>query len=176
MASSSLHYLILWWSLKIQLTILVGPEGYLIRAFGFHFPGTRIYLFGGTSKYTGPPIGFTEEQQNNMQDTDEPYKLIDHNDLYVLDLRPSLRTLSMLTVMKSIEEVTEESASPSSSPSASTSTSASERTAVAVTRSYKIDMEKLLVVWEELPGEVRQEMRFMIENNTISRQLPLKLG
>ena len=111
-----------------------------------------------------------------MQDTDEPYKLIDHNDLYVLDLRPSLRTLSMLTVMKSIEEVTEGSASPSSSPSASTSTSASERTAVAVTRSYKIDMEKLLVVWEELPGEVRQEMRFMIENNTISRQLPLKLG
>ena len=131
------------------------------------FPGTRIYLFGGTSKYTGPPIGFTEEQQNNMQDTDEPYKLIDHNDLYVLDLRPSLRTLSMLAVMKSIEEETEESESSSSS---------SSEEKVAVTRSYKIDMDKLLVVWEELPGEVRQEMRFMIENNTISRQLPLKLG
>ena len=107
-----------------------------------------------------------------MQDTDEPYKLIDHNDLYVLDLRPSLRTLSMLAVMKSIEEETEES---SDSPS-SASSSAEEKVAVAQTRSYKIDMEKLLVVWEELPGEVRQEMRFMIENNTISRQLPLKLG
>ena len=100
-----------------------------------------------------------------MQDTDEPYKLIDHNDLYVLDLRPSLRTLSMLAVMKSIEEETEESESSSSSEEK-----------VAVTRSFKIDMDKLLVVWEELPGEVRQEMRFMIENNTISRQLPLKLG
>ena len=138
------------------------------------FPGTRIYLFGGTSKYTGPPIGFTEEQQNNMQDTDEPYKLIDHNDLYVLDLRPSLRTLSMLAVMKSIEEETEEISEPSSA--SSSSSSAEEKVAVAQTRSYKIDMEKLLVVWEELPGEVRQEMRFMIENNTISRQLPLKLG
>ena len=131
-------------------------------------PGTRIYLFGGTSKYTGPPIGFTEEQQNNMQDTDEPYKLIDHNDLYVLDLRPSLKTLSMLAVMKSIEE--ENTQESDSAPSSS------EMGAVAVTRSYKIDMAKLLVVWEELPGEVRQEMRSMIENNTISRQLPLKLG
>ena len=107
-----------------------------------------------------------------MQDTDEPYKLIDHNDLYVLDLRPSLRTLSMLAVMKSIEEETEEISEPSSA----SSSSAEEKVAVAQTRSYKIDMEKLLVVWEELPGEVRQEMRFMIENNTISRQLPLKLG
>ena len=132
-------------------------------------PGTRIYLFGGTSKYTGPPIGFTEEQQNNMQDTDEPYKLIDHNDLYVLDLRPSLRTLSMLAVMKSIEEENTAEGDPAPSTSA-------EKRAVAVTRSYKIDMAKLLVVWEELPGEVRQEMRSMIENNTISRQLPLKLG
>jgi len=131
--------------------------------------GTRIYLFGGTSKYTGPPIGFTEEQQNNMQDTDEPYKLIDHNDLYVLDLRPSLRTLSMLAVMKSIEEENTAEGGPAPSTSA-------DKRAVAVTRSYKIDMAKLLVVWEELPGEVRQEMRSMIENNTISRQLPLKLG
>ena len=119
-------------------------------------PGTRIYLFGGTSKYTGPPIGFTEEQQNNMQETDEPYKLIDHNDLYVLDLRPSLRTLSMLAVMKSIEE--ENTAESHSDPS-----SAVEKRAVAVTRSYKIDMAKLLVVLEELPGELRQEMRSMID-------------
>ena len=109
-----------------------------------------------------------------MQDTDEPYKLIDHNDLYVLDLRPSLRTLSMLAVMKSIEEETD--LKEESEPSSSASSSAAEKVAVAVTRSYKIDMAKLLVVWEELPGEVRQEMRFMIENNTISRQLPLKLG
>ena len=100
-----------------------------------------------------------------MQDTDEPYKLIDHNDLYVLDLRPSLRTLSMLAVMKSIEE---ESDGATASPS--NSSSSPERVASAVTTSYKIDMSKLLVVWEELPGEVRQEMRFMIENNTISRQ------
>ena len=100
-----------------------------------------------------------------MQDTDEPYKLIDHNDLYVLDLRPSLRTLSMLAVMKSIEEE-----SDGATASASNSSSSPERVASAVTTSYKIDMSKLLVVWEELPGEVRQEMRFMIENNTISRQ------
>ena len=95
--------------------------------------------------------------------------LFGETSLYVLELRPSLRTLSMLAVMKSIEEENTAEGGPAPSTSA-------DKRAVAVTRSYKIDMAKLLVVWEELPGEVRQEMRSMIENNTISRQLPLKLG
>jgi len=72
-------------------------------------PGTRrrqamcrvrdqILLFGGTSPYHGPPILFTEAQQMLMPEHEPSHKLIDHNDLYVLDLKPSLRTLCLLAI------------------------------------------------------------------------------
>ena len=63
-----------------------GPEGQW---------SCRVMLFGGTSPYHGPPLYFTEEQKALMPDHDSnaTSRLIDHNDLYVLDLNPSLKTL-----------------------------------------------------------------------------------
>ncbi len=58
--------------------------------------GSRIVLFGGTSPYYGPPLFFTEEQKALMPEHDNSTsRLIDHNDLYVLDLKPTLKTLCM---------------------------------------------------------------------------------
>lgn len=64
--------------------------------------GSKIFLFGGTSPYTGPPLYFTPEQLALLpqQEQDMSTKLMDHNDLYVLDLAPSLKTLCMLQVTK----------------------------------------------------------------------------
>ena len=64
--------------------------------------GHRLFLFGGTSPYDGPPIQFTVEQMQHLpQNNDNTLsKLIDHNDLYVLDLSPSLKTLCLLSVIK----------------------------------------------------------------------------
>lgn len=64
--------------------------------------GNRIFLFGGTSPYHGPPLFFTPEQLALLphQEEDQTSKLMDHNDLYVLDLAPSLKTLAMMMVTK----------------------------------------------------------------------------
>ncbi len=61
--------------------------------------GDRVVIFGGTSPYHGPPIIFTQQQQELMPEHD-PFsvKLVDHNDLYVLDLNPSLKTLCFQVV------------------------------------------------------------------------------
>ena len=56
--------------------------------------GSQIFLFGGTSPHEGPHVYFTQEQLQFMPDN-QPKNLIDHNDTYVLDLNPSLRTLCM---------------------------------------------------------------------------------
>lgn len=67
--------------------------------------GTKVYLFGGTSPYSGPPILYTQEQLDNMPEewrTGE-MKLIDHSDLHVLDLNPSLKTLAMVHILKCFE-------------------------------------------------------------------------
>jgi hypothetical protein len=58
----------------------------------------EIFLFGGTSPYDGPELYFSPDQQELMPD--QPNNLIDHNDLYVLDLSPSLRTLCIDVVIK----------------------------------------------------------------------------
>ena len=56
--------------------------------------GHQLFLFGGTSPHTGNlQIDYTPEQQSFMPDNPIPTNLIDHNDMYVLDLAPSLRTL-----------------------------------------------------------------------------------
>lgn len=54
--------------------------------------GRQLFLFGGTSPHYGLQIYFTPEQQSFMPDH-QPSNLIDHNDMYVLDLAPSLRSL-----------------------------------------------------------------------------------
>lgn len=66
-----------------------------------NFQGSKLFLFGGTSPYTGPPIQFTQEQLELMPDQDETMdKLMDHADMYVLDLNPSLKTLCLLKVIE----------------------------------------------------------------------------
>ncbi|XP_063906578.1 kelch domain-containing protein 3 isoform X2 [Zophobas morio] len=50
--------------------------------------GDRLFLFGGTS----PQIPYLREPQED--------KLIDHCDLYILDFKPTLRSLCILTVRK----------------------------------------------------------------------------
>jgi len=64
--------------------------------------GERLFLFGGTSPYHGPPLYFTPEQQLLLpaQEEDNSSKLMDHNDLFVLDLAPSLKTLTILTIIE----------------------------------------------------------------------------
>ena len=64
--------------------------------------GNRIFLFGGTSPYSGPPLYFTPEQLALLpqQEEDSTSKLMDHNDLFVLDLAPSLKTLAILAINK----------------------------------------------------------------------------
>jgi len=67
--------------------------------------GSKIFLFGGTSPYTGPPLYFTPEQLSFLpnpanQGENSSTKLMDHNDLFVLDLAPSLKTLCLIQVEK----------------------------------------------------------------------------
>ncbi|CAM1301864.1 KLHDC3 (predicted) [Pycnogonum litorale] len=52
--------------------------------------GSRLFLFGGTS----PDPRFVHSRG------DIPEELIDHDDLHVLDLQPSLKTLSLMSVIK----------------------------------------------------------------------------
>ena len=61
------------------------------------FQGNQIFLFGGTSPHNGPKIAFTVQQQQFMPD--QQNNLIDHNDVFVLDLKPSLRTLCLSFVI-----------------------------------------------------------------------------
>jgi len=60
--------------------------------------GSQIFLFGGTSPHNGPQIAFTPAQLNFMPDQQQN-NLIDHNDVFVLDLKPSLRTLCLVNVI-----------------------------------------------------------------------------
>ena len=63
--------------------------------------GSKIFLFGGTSPYQGPPIQYTPSQLGNIPETSEDTeKLVDHYDLFVLDLNPSLLTLAKVEVMQ----------------------------------------------------------------------------
>ena len=75
--------------------------------------GDRILLFGGTSTrpYYGPPHWFDPGQTGYFltpgqlafypkQEEDSSWKLMQHNDLFVLDLTPSLKTLALLSVIQ----------------------------------------------------------------------------
>lgn len=63
--------------------------------------GSKLFLFGGTSPYTGPPIYFTPAQLDLMPEQDETMdKLMDHADMFVLDLSPNLKTLCLLKVIE----------------------------------------------------------------------------
>jgi len=62
----------------------------------------KLFLFGGTSPYHGPPLYFTPEQLALLpqQEEDNSSKLMDHNDLFVLDMAPSLKTLTIVTIIQ----------------------------------------------------------------------------
>ena len=63
--------------------------------------GDKLFLFGGTSPYHGPPLYFTPEQLALLpqQEEDTTNKLMDHNDLFVLDMSPSLKTLTIMAII-----------------------------------------------------------------------------
>ena len=50
----------------------------------------------------GPPLYFTPEQLALLpqQEEDNSSKLMDHNDLFVLDMAPSLKTLTIVTIIQ----------------------------------------------------------------------------
>ncbi|XP_019875994.1 kelch domain-containing protein 3 [Aethina tumida] len=60
--------------------------------------GEQVFVFGGTS----PNPKRTEPDEPGMIDLDE--KLVDHSDMYVLDFKPTLKTLSMIAVKSSNQE------------------------------------------------------------------------
>ncbi|XP_071439603.1 kelch domain-containing protein 3 isoform X1 [Hetaerina americana] len=60
--------------------------------------GDRVFLFGGTSPYLGPQPQFTPDNEEMLMDGLDS-KLMDHNDLHVLDLVPTLRTLCLQVVL-----------------------------------------------------------------------------
>ena len=51
---------------------------------------------------SGPPLYFTPEQLALLpqQEEDNSSKLMDHNDLFVLDMAPSLKTLTIVTIIQ----------------------------------------------------------------------------
>ncbi|XP_017772194.1 PREDICTED: kelch domain-containing protein 3-like [Nicrophorus vespilloides] len=55
----------------------------------------RVFLFGGTS-----PIDGTEENTRNDYLYDSDRKLNDHSDMYVLDFKPTLKTLALIVTQK----------------------------------------------------------------------------
>merc|ERR1712107_664088 len=64
--------------------------------------GERLFLFGGTSPYTGPQLYFTPEQLSLLpqQEEDTSSQLMDHDDLHVLDMNPSLKTLTLVSIIQ----------------------------------------------------------------------------
>ncbi len=94
---------LLWTKLHPTSASRLSPEPCVRRRQAMCKVEDKIYLFGGTSPYDGPPIAFTPAQLNfNPQDQDANLgvRLIDHNDTFVLDLRPSLKTMCIGAVLK----------------------------------------------------------------------------
>ena len=58
--------------------------------------GSRLFLFGGSSPYeeTESLLEFMENEEEEAQ------QMYTHDDLHVLDLAPSLRTLAMMVVVR----------------------------------------------------------------------------
>ncbi|KAJ9595231.1 hypothetical protein L9F63_013468 [Diploptera punctata] len=60
--------------------------------------GDKVFLFGGTSPYSGQNLHSLEELDDNHGEGLDA-KLMDHNDLHILDFRPTLHTLCLLIVI-----------------------------------------------------------------------------
>ena len=60
---------------------------------------SQVFLFGGTGPQVGLKLHFTPEQIALMLPQGNHGQMIDHNDLFVLDLNPSLRTLCLHAVI-----------------------------------------------------------------------------
>ncbi|PSN31632.1 hypothetical protein C0J52_21540 [Blattella germanica] len=58
----------------------------------------KVFLFGGTSPYCGPQPFIPDVDDMHAEGLDA--KLMDHNDLHVLDFKPSLRTLCLMSVIQ----------------------------------------------------------------------------
>jgi len=66
---------------------------------------SKMFLFGGTSPHDGPPLYFTPDQlallpPHQEDEHSEHSSLMDHNDLHILDLNPSLKTLCILEIVR----------------------------------------------------------------------------
>ena len=90
----------LTWSWSSLVTMGNGPNARrrqaLVRV------GDKLFLFGGTSPYNGPPLYFTPEQLQllPLQEEDTSSKLMDHDDMYVLDMSPTLKTLTLMNIIQ----------------------------------------------------------------------------
>jgi len=81
------------------------------RRQAFCLVGSQIFVFGGTSPYHGPPIKFTDTQLQFMPEQmrdGEQLKLIDHSEMFVLDLSPSLKNLCIDALASRWRESTSE--------------------------------------------------------------------
>lgn len=59
---------------------------------------SRMFLFGGTSPHENFEDNIEDDELDEIAATDR--RLMDHNDLHVLDLSPSLKTLCLLRVLE----------------------------------------------------------------------------
>lgn len=64
--------------------------------------GDRVFLFGGTSPHPDLNLNLTANQQRENYPGLEPIEspLMDHNDLFVLDFAPSLKTIAITNVIE----------------------------------------------------------------------------
>lgn len=62
--------------------------------------GDRLFIFGGTSPSQKNSFNEYDTNRRDMADHMDFEALVDHSDLYVLDFRPSLRTLCITAVLE----------------------------------------------------------------------------
>jgi len=119
------------------------------RRQAFCLVGSQIFVFGGTSPYNGPPISFTPSQLQFMPEQmrdGETLKLIDHSEMFVLDLAPSLKTLCIDALTR---------------PAGSTEESSGSR---------RPDWRGMA---GQLPKSILEELNNATQPNDISKPLPL---
>ena len=101
------------------------------------------------SPYHGPPLYFTEEQLALLpqQEGDASSKLMDHNDLFVLDMAPSLKTLTILSIIKNKLQIE------------------------VINKLMKKNREMTLISLQGLPRTLMSEISNMTSSNCISKPL-----
>jgi len=144
------------------------------RRQAFCLVGSRIFVFGGTSPYDGPPIKFTPRQLEFMPRELDPdagdvdgrrLKLLDHSEMFVLDLSPSLKTLC-------IEALTRPSREKCSTYETQVPSTSSEGSGPADEGADKsaVDWKALA---EVLPRSLMEELTNATLRNNLSDPLPI---